>query len=235
MCQQELDGPREGGRGGGGKGGLEGGWRAFTLDAGTMCLPKGLNTVFRKKEKQNMQCHTSLPARRFNERENRSENVQVHTCTHLHPPREMSLISGFTAGHRSSARRDAALSQAECQVTTYSETCGSSAINRTHKHTPCLSLSQTHTHTVGAYVIKRSIAKNQSETHGRVIKEYEMKSHVKTSQTWTRRQSRRKRPRQQQSAHPDRKRTRAAKTGVCNQLISMACKCLACIINMRAC
>lgn len=74
----------------------------------------------------------------------------------------------------------------------------------------------SHAHTLGAYVIKRSILKNQSDMHRTVIKEHEMKSHVKISLTWTRHQSRRKRPRQQEWAHPDRKKTRAAKTGVCN-------------------
>lgn len=62
-----------------------------------------------------------------------------------------------------------------------------------------------------------------------------MKSNVKTSQMRTRRQSRRERPRQQESARSDRKRMRAAKTGVCNQLILMPCKGPAYIINMRAC
>lgn len=68
VCQQELDGPREVGRGGGGKGGLEGGWRAVTQDAGTMCLPKGLNTVFSKahcsEKKKNKTCSVTLHSQR---------------------------------------------------------------------------------------------------------------------------------------------------------------------------
>ena len=45
---------REGVRGGGGGGGeeegrgLEGKWRAFTVGAGTVCLPQGFNTAFSK-------------------------------------------------------------------------------------------------------------------------------------------------------------------------------------------
>lgn len=147
----------------------------------------------------------------------------------------MILMSRFTASYRSLAHRDAVLSQAECQVTTSTErrearVAAAWSIGRTN--TLIVFLSLTHTHCLCAYVIKRSIPKNQKNT---VIKECKMNSYVKTSQMRTRRQSRRKRPRQQESAHSDRKRTCAAKTGVCNQLILMPCKCPAYIINMRAC
>lgn len=78
----------------------------------------------------------------------------------------MILMSGFTASHRSSARRDTVLSQAECQVTTHTVRRGARvaaawSIGRTNTVNR---LSLTRTHSLCAYVIKRSIPKNQKHT-----------------------------------------------------------------------
>lgn len=82
----------------------EGRRRAFTVDAETMCLPKGLNGAFSKTHCPETDSGVLLPTHKLKERHRLGKHAGAHANTHREThtgEREMSVISTFTASSSS--------------------------------------------------------------------------------------------------------------------------------------